>query len=286
MEVLRGCRKPIALSGFGGRDDGAPPADAVAVTFDDGYADNLIAAKPILERSGIPATVFVTTSAVDNAGELWWDELERILLAAAELPAELHMVLGEREIAWSSDPGDRSGAAEAFGKKTGERWRAYEAIYEQLLRAPYATKLRVLADLAIWAGVATDARPSRRLITHAELVDLASGGVVTIGAHTETHPLLAGLAADEQWTEISRSKLLLEEMLGQPIDTFAYPYGSYDARTVSCVRRAGFTLACHTRSGTVGRHTNRFELPRLHVRDWDGDQFARLLLRFAADKAA
>jgi peptidoglycan/xylan/chitin deacetylase (PgdA/CDA1 family) len=61
-------------------ESGRLPANAAAVTFDDGYADNLKAAKPRLQRAGAPATVFIATGYVGERREFWWDELARIIL--------------------------------------------------------------------------------------------------------------------------------------------------------------------------------------------------------------
>ena len=59
---------------------------AVAVTFDDGYADNALEALPVLEEVGVPATFFVSTGALGTREEFWWDELERIILGDAGYP--------------------------------------------------------------------------------------------------------------------------------------------------------------------------------------------------------
>jgi peptidoglycan/xylan/chitin deacetylase (PgdA/CDA1 family) len=277
MEVLAAQRHPMALTEFvsGGRVS-ALPADAVAVTFDDGYADNLLEAKPILERYGIPATVFVTSVAVDHPRELWWDELERVLLAPEQLPHELSLKINGRKISFPSDPNmpeHQSNRHVAFAKRTGHRWLLYEAIHRELLKVSYAEKLRAVADITSVLDPERGGGSDRRLLQARELKELASCNLVEIGCHTETHPLLAGLAKDDQESEISKNKSFLEGLLDRPISSFAYPHGSYDAQTVTCLRRAGFALACHTRPGSVGRSTNPFELPRLHVQDCDGSQF-------------
>src|SRR5438067_10191616 len=69
-----------------GHKRSAPPP-TVVITFDDGYADNLLVAKPLLERTGIPATVFVASGCVRKDCRFWWDELERLLLQPGNLPS-------------------------------------------------------------------------------------------------------------------------------------------------------------------------------------------------------
>jgi peptidoglycan/xylan/chitin deacetylase (PgdA/CDA1 family) len=103
---------------------------------------------------------------------------------------------------------------------------------------------------------------------------------MTIGAHTLTHALLSALSPEEQETEISGSKAVLEELLSHPVSLFAYPFGArgdYDEESVSVVRRAGFEIACANFPGVIWRRTDRYQLPRLLVRDWDAETFERWL---------
>ena len=94
--------------------------------------------------------------------------------------------------------------------------------------------------------------------------------------------MLSGLRGSEQWSEIAGCKEELERVLGRPITTFAYPYGnrrSYTPRTAWLVKKAGFELACTTRSKRVRRSTLRYRVPRLAVRNWDRDTFIREVKR-------
>ena len=77
---------------------------------------------------------------------------------------------------------------------------------------------------------------------------------------------------------MTQSKAHLEELLGRPVSWFAYPFGSsgtYTEESVALVRQAGFAAACSAVPGPVGLRTERFQLPRLQVCDWDGDGLAR-----------
>src|SRR5689334_25421583 len=78
VEVLAASGRPLLEFGAmveAMRADRLPPR-SIAVTFDDGYADNALTAVPLLEAGGVPATFFVVVDAVDSERELWWDELE------------------------------------------------------------------------------------------------------------------------------------------------------------------------------------------------------------------
>ena len=110
--------------------------------------------------------------------------------------------------------------------------------------------------------------------------ELAQGGLLDVGAHTVTHPALAALSASRQRDEILQSKGRLEEVLGHRVTHFAYPHGTrsdYSPETVAIVREAGFACACSSFEGVVEKSTDRFQLPRVHVQDWNEEEFAGLL---------
>ena len=114
-----------------------------------------------------------------------------------------------------------------------------------------------------------------RALTAEELVRLAEGGLVEIGAHTVDHPYLPAMPAGRQQAEVSGSRNALERILGRPVTAFAYPHGGHTAATVARVREAGFHCACTTRRGPAWRRTDPFRLPRLSVKNWRGEQLSR-----------
>lgn len=160
------------------------------------------------------------------------------------------------------------------------RHNLYRSLFEVLHPLPDGERQEVLNYLAAWAGMDTIHRPSHRTLLPEELVRLAAGGLVEIGSHTVSHPVLSTLPLVNQKDEISQSKHHLEAILGHPIVSFAYPFGGrshYTAQTVAIVRDAGFKWACSNFAGVVRPGTDRWQLPRFLVRDWDGDQFVHQL---------
>ncbi|BAY49656.1 polysaccharide deacetylase [Scytonema sp. HK-05] len=105
-----------------------------------------------------------------------------------------------------------------------------------------------------------------------------------------THPFLSFLPVDRQKQEIQESKTRLEEIIGQPVVSFAYPHGNYSEETTALVREAGFTNACTTYPRTVRRWgwarnsagSDRLKLPRVVVKDSDGEEFAKQLSEWRA----
>src|SRR3954471_4527910 len=101
LEIVRKHGRPMRLRQLvQALRDGNLPSRAVVVTFDDGYADNLYKAKPLLERYDIPATVFVVTCAIGREREFWWDDLERLLLQPGTLPETLHLCIDGSAYRW------------------------------------------------------------------------------------------------------------------------------------------------------------------------------------------
>jgi peptidoglycan/xylan/chitin deacetylase (PgdA/CDA1 family) len=287
LAVLRTRFRPVSLSSAVERARKGDVDRDVAITFDDGYADNLLNAKPLLETHGIPATVFVTTDYIDSKHEFWWDELERILLLPGDLPdvLKIHfdnqsMTLAVGEDA-SYDTITSSGHLDWTVRDAEDptvRHKIYRALLDLLQEQSDSSRQAILEQLRSAAKLPAESRPSHRTLTEVELRDLAEGDLVEVGAHTRTHPVLASLSMKQQWREIAGSAHRLKELLARNTAAFAYPYGwhgQYTRATVTLVRSIGFLRACSGFPPSLARSRSRFELPRLVVHDCDGDTFAR-----------
>jgi peptidoglycan/xylan/chitin deacetylase (PgdA/CDA1 family) len=267
MEVLRSRYAPMPLEELARRSrQGRAPRRAVAVTFDDGYADNLHEAEPILRELGIPATVFVATGHVGTDREFWWDELERLMLLGGVRPAELHVSHHAEE--------QRHPTRDA-----SERRAAYDALHPWLRFGQLERREDALAQVRRWAGEPEGGRhrDSHRAVTVSELRELAASPVVELAPHTRRHPSLAHQEIVVQRDEIEGSAQQLEQWLGERSRVFSYPFGGpgadYDGDTMAIVREAGFELAVSNFPARVTRLSSRFAVPRHLVRDWDRAHF-------------
>jgi peptidoglycan/xylan/chitin deacetylase (PgdA/CDA1 family) len=286
LAVLRRTRRPVPLMEFVHRlVDGSLPADAVALTFDDGYADNLAAGLPRLAAADVPATVFVATGYIDRREPFWWDELARLILLESG-PKRFEVVMnGQQAIHFElgvEPPMDRDVAKSVPWTKS--RRDVLEAIYQpiRLLEEEErrAVILKLRSSFAERAGNAS----LPRAMTSKEVRTLASSGIVTIGAHTVTHPTLAELEVDACRYEITESKLACEVLIGAPVTAFAYPYGEFNAGTREVVKSAGFSFACSTLRGPALSTSDIFALPRIYVPDLHGDAFEQRV-RWASERA-
>ena len=113
-----------------------------------------------------------------------------------------------------------------------------------------------------------DGRPAGRLLNADELRDMQDNGM-EIGSHTINHARLTELDDTQLMQELSGSKTTLEDLLGNPVTSFAFPYGTWDARCVEAVKQAGYTAACTTRTGWALRDHSAFHLRRLTVFNTD-----------------
>jgi peptidoglycan/xylan/chitin deacetylase (PgdA/CDA1 family) len=266
------------------------PKRAVVITFDDGYADDLLNAKPLLERYEAPATVFVITGYLRR--EFWWDELERLLLWTPQLPECLQITLNSAMYEWhlgewAQLPEDAKRSYGQWHVELSDDPTARHRVYRELCRfmrpLGYGERETVLEALRLQVGDDGQGRPGCQTLTPNEVCQLAEGGLVGVGAHTETHPVLARQPVEMQQKEITESKRHLEAIVGRPITAFSYPYGGQGdigQDAVRLVREAGYEVACANFPSPVTRRSDHFLLPRHLVRDWDGEEFARRLRGF------
>ena len=229
---------------------GRLPKRACCITFDDGYADNLTVALPILEQYGLPATVFVTTGYLDG-GRMFNDAVidaiawtERQVLGLGEIG------LGEHVLATVED-----------------RRAAIGAILEQLkYRPPEQREANVTRLIEL-----TNCRPLPRdiMLGSEQVAELSRRGV-EIGGHTVSHPILTSIADNRARNEMAAGKERLEAITGKPVLTFAYPNGrpqrDYAANHVTMVRELGFEMAVSTAPAVGKRNSVFFQLPRF--RPW------------------
>ena len=288
LQVIHKLCRPMDVAELSRRlRSGQVPHRAVCVTFDDAYVDNLLEAKPLLERYQVPATMFATTGAAGRAREFWWDQIERIFLQPGRLPRRLRMKLDSCEI--DCDLGtacewDHSEAAAHNGWNLEQdstptpRHSMFREFHGLLQPMHECARQAALEELMRWAGRdGAEVRPACRALDMAELVELERGGLIEIGAHSVNHPQLNTASRVTQQREIADSKLQLERALGHAVAGFAYPYGLWSETTVEIAREAGLEYACTCIATPVWRSSDLYLLPRLQVTDCDGDAFEKLM---------
>src|SRR5688572_18050072 len=255
---------------------GHVPSRAVAITFADGYADVLLAGKPILEQHECPATVFLVTGALGSPG-FWWDDLSKILLEPTTVPEYLEIEIAGHRHAWQIF--DDAGSENSLNQVS--RSGLYQALWTLLRPLVASARAAHIRELASWANAPSITRESDRVVTSDEVAQLHVPGFIDIGAHTVSHPSLPLLDSSQQAAEISESQIACEALLGTPIAGFSYPFGDYDDVTVRLVRDAGFDFAVTTQPRAVRDVRNHHLLPRLGVENWDAERFSTELSAFA-----
>lgn len=261
LELLSTMGPIVSVADLSDRlDNGTLTGVSFALTFDDGYADNLYAAKPILERYDAPATVFVATDFVGGK-PFWWDELAHLVVNDGARCEELTLELDGVSHSWQL-------------KETELQQVCYE-VWE--LVRPLDGEERSQALARFGSQVRSHCVEGARSLTESEMAELIGGGLIDVGAHTKTHPLLTSVTADAARREVEGSKARLERWLERRVMSFAYPYGEYGTRDVEIVRRAGFEIAFSTVEGAVTVGSDRLQVPRVSVGHLESGDLEKIL---------
>lgn len=245
---------------------GGPDTRRVAITFDDGYLDNLVSAAPILVQRGFPATFFVVSSQAISTYDFWWDELEEIvvLLRGAPTVEEGRSTLDVDDWRITLANSDSSDGL-------------YNRLYFPLREASAATREAALLTLWRIAAVPRRRRPEVATMNSDHIRALAGLPGMEIGSHSVTHLCLPRQTALVQQREVRESKDYLQELTGQVVSGFSYPYGAVDRDCAEQARASGYAFACTVETGSVSPRTDAFELPRVWVGNWSGDELLQRL---------
>lgn len=242
--------------------DGTLPPAAAAITFDDGYRDNLEIAAPILKQRGLPATLFVATGFIDG-GIMFNDMVIEALRHTSVMAIHLPELGIERLplISWEN------------------RRNAVNVVLPAIKHLPFSDRLIQVEKLVTECKVAL---PLDMMMTTSQLRNFVGMGF-EIGAHTDNHPILRVLPDDLALDEITRGRTKLESMINANVSLFAYPNGrwgmDFDQRHCDMAKACGFEAAFSTEAGVCTPLSNFWNLPRFTPWDRKALHFhARMLL--------
>jgi len=237
------------------------PERSVCITFDDGYRDNAEIALPILQTLGVNATFFIATGYLDG-GIMFNDAI----IEAIRHYAHDSLDLSRHDLGCHPVSSDEQKAD------------AIDRLLPLVKYLPQMDRQQIAQEIA---DNSSQSLPREIMMTREQLLRLHDSGM-SIGAHTRTHPILARVADDKAFSEITLGKQDLEDLIGEPIRLFAYPNGKmgsdYDHRHVNMVRQAGFEAAVSTNHGVSSKETDRFQLARYTPWDRQDWRFAMRLV--------
>jgi peptidoglycan/xylan/chitin deacetylase (PgdA/CDA1 family) len=249
--------------------EGSLPARAAALSFDDGYADNHDVALPLLQQHGLPCSFFIATGFL-NGGRMWNDTLIESVRRSTRPVLDLRGLRdGRGDDLGQHVLGDTAGRRAALGK-----------LIERVKYLPPEPRLACVNVIAERAEV----RPPEDLMMSSEQVRGLHRAGMQIGAHTVSHPILATLDAQQAADEMSRSRDVLQSLLGQKVGLFAYPNGKPGTDYLPDVhpglaRELGFEAAVSTRWAASRPGEDIFQIPRFTPWDRGRLKFGLRLVR-------
>lgn len=245
------------------------PDKSILISFDDGYADNVNIALPLLEQYETQALFYICTGNLNTTNEFWWDDVERLVLLSDSLPGKIELMIKGEKMLFAVNNHD-------------ERLITYNKLLPLFRSLNVNERNIVINELGRLSGMPAP-RESHRSMTFDKLRKMSASKASVIGAHTHNHPSLAALSIEEQKHEINKSKKILEDITGKKIKHFSYPFGTYldyNSDTINICKESGFSMVAANYPDTVDKASNLMMFPRFLVRDWDEKVFSENIRKF------
>ncbi|MFO8053165.1 MAG: polysaccharide deacetylase family protein [Candidatus Omnitrophota bacterium] len=261
----------------------------IAITFDDGYSDNLINAKPLLEEFSAFATFFITVNNAIGQKPFWWDRLASITFADKELPKRLNIKISKNEYNWHNKNSfflSRVMRKEWNVLKNidlNNREKLYLDLHSILKKEPQKEIDRVLYNLLEWSESKEKINKRDMPLDRNSIKRIADSRLIEIGSHGLNHTSLNCVPAESQNKEVLESKKFLEEIIQVPIESFSYCFGGVNDipnRVKDFLKESGYKRACANFKSIAGCTTDPFMLPRFIVRNWNLTDFKKNLKGF------
>ena len=234
----------------------------VALTIDDGRRNCYEFLFPLLKEFELPATFFVVSSFVRGEDWIWTDK-----------------------VLWLSEQANRP-----------------DELQREQLVATFRSLNRMAPDMRnaqidVWAKASSVDIPKGPPAKYApcswsELREMADSGLLDVGSHTVTHPILSTITEEDSWDELTRSRAQIEQEMGRRVSCFCFPNGmpgDYRDSQIRQVEEAGYTCSVLAHTGFASAGSNRYRLPRIGVaRKSSTEEFSRWLdgVMYYKDKVA
>jgi peptidoglycan/xylan/chitin deacetylase (PgdA/CDA1 family) len=233
------------------------------ITFDDGYEDNLTNALPILEKYKVPATVFITTSFLDDQS---WPYSDSLFYYFSKVPKNNSFKVSiSNDLFFSNE-------------------ESYFKLCKIIKPLPALKREEILSEIISSLNISlNDRKLPKSFLTTNQLIRLDSSPLITIGAHTENHPMLSTISKVEQRKEIAQSLTQLENILKKPIRYFAYPYGTrqdYNKDSVDICKELPLDKVYSNFRGHFFHGDSLLEIPRHLVGNWKEETFKKKIKSF------
>ena len=237
-----------------------PNGNYIAITFDDGYRDNLLNAVPILEKYKVPATIYITSRFLEGKCEMWWYEIKKFI-DENEL---INFIYNNKNYKF-------------ILKSNKSKIKAFKQISSLFKKLKYQQQNKLLELIT---------RNTQRiqytndLLNVDDLIKLNSKKLITLGAHTHNHVALSYLNDSECLDELSTSKKIIEKIINKKVRHFAYPYGGekeISGREPEVLKSLGYISAVTTQLNFVEKYKN-YLLPRIYLSERDIGTFLILKL--------